>query len=158
MMRLPPETILAGVSSTLEHDVLPALSDRSARGLIFAALEVLANVKDLVEWKTDLRDEENASAADALAHAARALGDAGLAAMSSALTDARASALAEVDREASGRALDAALERALEIVDRERARPGVEAAAAALRTHLVNQTLRDVMRVQRPLLNRISQG
>jgi hypothetical protein len=135
MMRLPPETILAGVSSTLEHDVLPALSDRSARGLIFAALEVLANVKDLVEWKTALRDEENASAARLLA--ARALACRSRRDM---LTQRRrAIALAEADRGASGRALTR------ESSVRSRSSIATCAAGgrdfrAALRTHLVNQT------------------
>lgn len=158
MMRLPPQALLAGVSATLEHDVLPAISDRAARGLVFAAIEVLANVKDLVEWKAALRDEEISSAGDALAAAARALADAGLVSVATDLERARAAACAQGDREARGRALDAALEQALVIVDAERARPGIDAASAAIRAHLVNQTVRGVMRVQRPLLNRISQG
>ena len=45
MLRLPPARLLAGVAATLEHDVLPALEDRAVRGLVFAALEVLATVK-----------------------------------------------------------------------------------------------------------------
>jgi hypothetical protein len=158
MTRLAPEALLAGVSATLEHDILPALTDRAARGLVFAALEVLANVKDLVEWKASVREEELSGAAAALAAAARVLADAGLADAAAELDAAGAAAQELPEREARGRALDAALERALVIVDSERTRPGVEAAAAAIRAHLVNQTVRDVMRAQRPLLDRISQG
>jgi len=55
-MRLPPATLLAGVARTLEEDVLPAVGDRAARGLVFTAIEVLANVQDLVEWRADVRD------------------------------------------------------------------------------------------------------
>src|SRR6266404_1855257 len=62
-MRLPPAAILAGVARTLEDDVLPAVADRAARGLVFTALELLANVQHLVEWRADVREEELAGAA-----------------------------------------------------------------------------------------------
>ena len=54
-MRLPPAVILAGVARTLEEDVLPAVASRAARGLVFTALELLANVQDLVEWRAAVR-------------------------------------------------------------------------------------------------------
>ncbi len=157
-MRLPPAVVLAGVARTLEEDVLPAVGDRAARGLVFAALEVLANVQDLVEWRVDVRDEELTAAAAALTEAAEGLEVSGLAAEAERLRAALAAAERLDDRAARGRALDVALEDALVGLDRVCAEPGVEAALASIRTHLVNQTIRDLMRTQRPLLNRISQG
>jgi hypothetical protein len=157
-MRLPPAVILAGVARTLEEDVLPAVASRAARGLVFTALEVLANVQDLVEWRADVREEELASAAAALAEAVEHLRAVGLVADAARVRDAAAAADGIVDRDARGRALDAALEDVFVVVDRESERPGIDAAHAAVRAHVVNQAVRDVMRAQRPLLNRISQG
>lgn len=157
-MRLPPAALLAGVARTLEDDVLPAVGDRAARGLVFAALEVLANVQDLVEWRSDVREEELAGAATALAAAADRLEESGLVADAAGARDALARAQGLDDRDARGLALDAALADVLVAVDRAHDVPGVEAAHAAVRAHLVNQALRDLMRTQRPLLNRISQG
>jgi hypothetical protein len=157
-MRLPPAVVLAGVARTLEEDVLPAVASRAARGLVFTALEMLANVQDLVEWRTDVREEELASAAAALGEAAAHLQRVGLVADAARVRDAVTAADRLVDREARGRALDAALEDVFIVADRERKRPGIEAAHAAVRAHVVNQAVRDVMRAQRPLLNRISQG
>jgi hypothetical protein len=157
-MRLPPATLLAGVARTLEEDILPAVGDRAARGLVFTAIEVLANVQDLVEWRADVRDEELAGASSALADFAARLEVLGLAAESARVRGMLAAAGAGTDREARGRALDAALVEALVVADGAHDRPGMAEALAPLRMHLVNQALRDVMRTQRPLLNRISQG
>ena len=150
--------ILAGVARTLEEDVLPAIGDRAARGLVFTALELLANVQDLVEWRAEVREEELASAATALGEAAARLDDVGLAADAARVRDAVAAVARDGDREARGRALDAALEDVLVVADREHARAGIDAVHAAVRVHLVNQIVRDLMRAQRPLLDRISQG
>jgi hypothetical protein len=150
--------LLAGVARTLEFDVLPAVADRAARGLVFAALEVLANVQDLVEWKADVRDEELASAAAAGNEAARLLEAMGLRDDAARLNAALTAAADISDREARLCALDAALDQALAAADAAHGRPGADAVLTAVRTHLVNQTMRDLMRTQRPLLNRISQG
>ena len=138
--------------------MLPAVGDRAARGRVFAAIEVLANVQDLVEWKADVREEELANAAVALTECACRLEAVGLGADATRLREAVAAAERIVDREARGRALDAALVDAVVICDAARSRPGIEDAVGAVRTHLVNEALRAVMRVQRPLLDRISQG
>ena len=157
-MRLPPALVLAGVARTLEEDVLPAVGDRAARGLVFTAIEILANVQDVVEWRTDLREEELTGAATALAETAGRLEAMGLAAESARLRSALAAAEAMSARDERGRALDAALADALVAADGAHERPGLENALAPVRAHLVNQTIRDLMRTQRPLLNRISQG
>jgi hypothetical protein len=115
-------------------------------------------VQDLVEWRADVRDEELAGASSALADFAARLEVLGLAAESARVRGALAAADAGADRETRGRALDAALVEALVVADGAHDRPGVAEALAPLRMHLVNQALRDVMRTQRPLLNRISQG
>ncbi|HEY2385979.1 MAG TPA: hypothetical protein VGK30_03380 [Candidatus Binatia bacterium] len=157
-MRLPPATVLAGVARTLEEDVLPAVGDRAARGLVFTAIEVLANVQDLVEWRADVRDEELSGASAALADFAGRLEALGLHAESARVRAGLLAAKGETEREARGRALDGALVDALIVADGAHDSPGMVEAVAPLRRHLVNQALRDVMRTQRPLLNRISQG
>jgi len=157
MLRLPPARLLAGVAATLEHDVLPALADRAVRGLVFAAIEVLANVQDLVEWKGEVRDEELAGATDALASAADALGASGRAAPAGRLRAALAAAGA-AEREVRALALEGALEQALIAIDAEDASDALAPATAAIRAHLVNQSLRDLLRLQRPLLDRVSRG
>ncbi len=157
-MRLPPAVILAGIARTLEEDVLPAVESRAARGLVFTTLEMLANVQDLVEWRADVREEELGSAAAALAESAAQLDAIGLAADAARVRAAVGAAAQLADREARGRALDATLEKVLVIADREHGRAGIAAVHDPVRAHLVNQTVRDLMRLQRPLLNRISQG
>jgi hypothetical protein len=149
---------LAGVAATLEHDVLPALEDRAVRGLVFAAIEVLANVQDLVAWKGEVRDEELASATDALARAADALDASGRAALAGRLRAALAAAHGATEREARALALEGALEQALIAIDAEDAPDALAPATAAIRAHLVNQSLRDLLRLQRPLLDRVSRG
>jgi hypothetical protein len=150
--------VLAGVARTLEEDVLPAVADRAARGLVFTAIEVLANVQDLVEWRADIREEELSGASSAIADFAARLEALGLHAESARVRAGLLVAEAEAEREARGRALDAALVEALVVADGAHDRPGMGDAIAPLRMHIVNQALRDVMRTQRPLLNRISQG
>jgi hypothetical protein len=157
-VRLPPALLLAGVARTLEDDVLPALADRAVRGRVYAALEVLANVQDLVEWKAEVREEELASAAAALAECARRLDAIGRGAEATRLRDAVAAAARLGDREARGHALEVALVEALRVGDDARDQPGIVDALTAVRAHLVNQALRDLLRTQRPLLDRISQG
>lgn len=158
-MRLPPAMVLAGVAHTLEHDVLQRVGDRAARGLVFAAIEVLANVQDLVEWRGDVRDEELGAAAAALGDTARRLEAIGLRVEAQRIAAALAAADALADRDAKNTALDAALAATLVAGDRARATGAdTDAALAPIRAHLVNQALRDLMRTQRPLLNRISQG
>ncbi len=158
-MRLPPATLLAGVARTLEDDVLPAVGDRSVRGLVFAAIEVLANVQDLVAWRPEVRDEELASAAAALTDVAARFEALGLRDAADEIRRACSAADAIADVEERGAALDAALGRALVLSDEARGSAGdADAALAPVRTHLVNQALRDLFRIQRPLLNRISQG
>jgi len=157
-MRLAPAMVLAGVARTLEEDVLPAVADRAARGLVFTAIEVLANVQDLVEWRADIREEELSCASAALADFAARLEGLGLHAESARVRAGLLTAEAEAERETRGRALDAALVDALVVADAAHDRPGMDDAIVPLRMHIVNQALRDVMRTQRPLLNRISQG
>ena len=69
-MRLPLETLLEAESRTLTQSVLPDLSTRYARGQLFAVVDVIRNLRDRIEMRTDLLAEEASSAADALARAA----------------------------------------------------------------------------------------
>jgi hypothetical protein len=153
--RLPVETLLDGVVHTLTTAVLPGVTSRFARGQLYAAVDVLRNLRDRVEVKASLLDAEAASAAEALTAVIAALRDGGAAGPAAVLAEAVASA-----PHAPGErvvALRAALVLALEAVDA--APPSVaERARAALAAHLAAQAIRDLAVLKPSLLGEISRG
>jgi hypothetical protein len=152
-MRLPLETLIDGLVETLVQSVLPDLSGRFARGQLYAVVDVLRNLRDRVELRTDLLGEETRSAEDALAQAAAALGDTPAAAR---LTAAVSAAPTGPPAERAA-ALRAALVLAFDVLD---ALPDEHAAPArsALAQHLTAQAMRDVMVLKPSMLAEISKG
>ncbi len=65
-MRIPVERLIDGVVQTLTDAVLPDVATPFARGQLYAAVDVLRNLRDRVEPRADLAEEESASAAAAL--------------------------------------------------------------------------------------------
>lgn len=52
------ERLFDGVASSLREDVAPAVDDPYAKAQVAAAIELLANLAERVEWRSDLlRDE-----------------------------------------------------------------------------------------------------
>jgi hypothetical protein len=134
-MRIPLETLIDGILHTLEHEVLPHVETAFARGQLYAALDLLANLRDRIEERCTL----HAADADAAVEALRALGAGDAIARAPAEPPAaRAAALrqAVVEAMASGA-------------------PGVE---EALRGYLVGQVVRDVLPLKRSRLGDIAKG
>jgi hypothetical protein len=152
-VRIPLETLIDGVVETLTGSVLPDVSTRFARGQLFAVVDVLRNLRDRVELRAGLLAEEAASAEDALARAAGALGD------TPAAADLRAAASGVPAGPPAARAgaLRAAVAAAFDTLDSlpaELAAP----ARAALAGHLAAQAMRDVALLKPSLLAEISKG
>lgn len=169
-MRIPVERLIDGVVETLVGAVLPDLRTPFARGQLYAAVDVLRNLRDRVEERAALRDAEATSAEAALRRTlevlcTRARGAAGIGDLRDETRDADASVVVEEAlREAEGAppderlpALRRALVAALAAVD---ALPTDEAAAARapLAAHLAAQAMRDVAVLKMSLLSEISRG
>jgi hypothetical protein len=156
-MRIPVEKLIDGVMQALREDVLPEVASARARGRLWAALDVLNNLRDRVEEKRWLLEEEAQSARDALDACERALREARREGDADAVSRAAVAAFVP-DRDLQERA--AALRDAVAQALRRLADGGDEVAQAriALETHLSSQALRDVMVLKPSLLAEISKG
>lgn len=74
-MRIAVERLIDGVVQTLTEAVLPDVGSSFARGQLYAAIDVLRNLRDRVEPRADQAEEESASAVAALERAIAALAD-----------------------------------------------------------------------------------
>lgn len=154
-MLIPIEKLVDGVLRTLEHEVLPGVSTRFARGQLYAVLDVLNNLRDRVEEKAALHGADADAAGAALADAAAKLHEAG----AGEGADAAEQALrAAPEAPAAERA--AALRRAVTAALGAVAALGAAGAPAheALRGYLVSQAIRDVLPLKRSRLGEISKG
>jgi hypothetical protein len=151
MTLLGADALIDGVVRTLIESVLPDVTTRFARGQLYAAVDVLRNLRDRVEVRADLAAAEADSAAAALSRVVAELGDdAGR--VAEALGAAPAGPPAE-----RAAALRAAVATALDVLD---ALPSGSAAAAraAVSEHLAAQVMRDLMVLKPSLLTEISKG
>jgi hypothetical protein len=155
-LRVSPKALLDGVVRALQEQVLPHVDSRTARGQLWAAIDVLRNLAGRVEISTAAFEEEARSAEGALgalAREAHATGagplaaaiDAALATAPPAPAPARVAALREILRDAFAR-LDT-----LPAAQADALRP-------LLGGHLAAQAVRDVLRLQGSLLEEISRG
>ena len=152
-MLVPIEVLIDGVVRTLIESVLPDVGGRFARGQLYAAVDVLRNLRDRVDAKVALDEAEASSAAVALERAIASLPpDAAGAPLRVALDAAPAAPPAE--RAAALRAL---LVVALEGFDTLPADVAASARTAVLE-HLAAQAVRDVMVLKPSLLTEISKG
>jgi hypothetical protein len=170
--RIPVERLIDGVVQTLVDAVLPAIDAPFARGQLYAAVDVLRNLRDRVEPRADLAAAESDSAAAALAeaiaslrdahatasprdaHATASLGDAAAAAAAIAAALARAPAAPPLARVA---ALRAGLVGALDAVA-GLPEPVAGHARAPIMRHLGAQAMRDVAVLKPSMLGEISRG
>jgi hypothetical protein len=150
---LAVEEIVDGIVRTLRDTVLPEVPSRFARGQLYAAIDLLRNLRDRVEVKSELLAAEARGLDAVLARLRTALRAGGL-------TDPVERMLATVPAEpppARVAGLRAAVVAALEQLDRlpdDVAAP----ARAALAEHLAGQALRDVMLLKPSLLAEIAGG
>ena len=150
-MWISADVLIDGVVKTLMEVVAPEVKTRYARGQLWAAIDVLRNLRDRVEESSAAQATEAESAEAALREAAAALGARG---------DDVAAALAAVPAAPVGArlaALRAALVTTLATLD---ALPpdAAPSARAAVGGHLAMQALRDVAALKPSLLGEISRG
>jgi len=153
---IPPERLIDGCVETLRDEVLPNLEARTARGQLYAVMDVLQNLRDRVDPKVAALEAEATSAWTALERIAVALREDGDAAAAGAVEEALAAASsgAPSDRAAGLRqALVAAIDALYSLPS------GVpETARRALGDHLGPQAVRDIAPLKPSLLNEISKG
>jgi hypothetical protein len=151
-MLVPIEMLIDGVVRTLTEHVLPDVEGRFARGQLYAAVDVLRNLRDRVETRIALDEAEADSAAAALERVIAIVPPEAGRALAAARDAAPPAPAAE-----RAPALRAALVVALEAID---ALPEevATAARAAVLEHLAAQALRDVMVLKPSLLTEISKG
>jgi hypothetical protein len=150
--------LVDGCVHTLQERVLPELASRFARGQLYAVLDVLRNLRDLVEEKSSILVEEANAAAAAMSRAVAALGEGGEAARAAAAEIEAAAAAAPVApplarRTALNQVFVLALERTDALDDAV-----AQAARSALGGHLAAQAVRDVMLLKPSMLEEISRG
>ncbi|MCC6763657.1 MAG: hypothetical protein IT293_03260 [Deltaproteobacteria bacterium] len=154
-MRIAAEQLIDGVVQTLIDAVLPDVASPFARGQLYAAVDVLRNLRDRVEPRADQAEEESASAVAALDRALAALADA-----APALADRLRAALAAAPaapppaRVAAVRAVLADALEAIATLPADVAR----AARRPLAEHLGAQVMRDVAPLKPSMLGEISRG
>jgi hypothetical protein len=158
-MYVPVEQLIDGVVLALREEVLPAVTSARARGRLWAALDVLNNLRDRVEPKAWLLAAEAESAAEALEACAAALrraehpADADAVASDLAAAPTLAGGAGIGERATALRVLVARALRRLDVLGDE-----ASSARAPLESHLASQALRDVMMVKPSLLTEISKG
>ena len=150
-LRVSPQALVAGVVRALQEQVLPAVASRTARGQLWAAIDVLRNLAARIEPARAPFEEEARSAEAALralaAQAAEPLA-AEIASRLGALPaepGPRVAALRGVLRDVFER---------LDALDPARA----DALRPLLGGHLAAQVIRDLSRFQGSLLDEISKG
>ncbi len=155
-MRVAPQTLLEGVVRTLHEQVIPHVESRTARGQLWAAIDVLRNLAGRVEATIAPQEEETRSAGAALATLSARLRDAGDDAFAVAIERRLAEAPASPVR-ARVAALRHALAEAfadLYALPAERA----DTLRPILGGHLAAQAIRDLAALQPSLLEEISRG
>jgi len=152
MTLLSPELLVDGVVRTLLESVLPDVTTRFARGQLYAAVDVLRNLRDRLDPKAELLDAESTSAVAALERVAAALPADPRARVLASLAAAPAAPPAE-----RAAALRATLTLALGLIDA--LPPDVaERARAPILEHLAAQSFRDLAALKPSLLTEISKG
>lgn len=161
-MRTTVERLLDGVVQTLTEAVLPDVATPFARGQLYAAVDVLRNLRDRVEPRADLADAESDSAVAALQRTIAALAAAPLDALAAApavesgIRSALAAAPAAppLARNVALRAVLVDALTAIAALPEETARP----ARAPIAEHLGAQAMRDVAVLKPSMLGEISRG
>lgn len=151
-MLVPIETMIDGVVRTLTERVLPDVPTRFARGQLYAVIDVLRNLRDRVEPRASLFEDESTSIAAALARVAPLLS-----AASKRTLDAAVAEVPPAPAAARLAALRSALLMALDALD-DLAPADAAEARAAIAEHLVAQTMRDLAVLKPSLVGEISKG
>ena len=151
-MLVPIETMIDGLVRTLTERVLPDVPTRFARGQLYAVIDVLRNLRDRVEPRASLFEEESASIAAALARVIPLLSGSARTALEAAVADVPPDPPA-----ARLGALRAALVSALDAVG-DLPADAAGPARAAITEHLAAQTMRDLAVLKPSMVGEISKG
>jgi len=158
-MLIPIDRLIDGLVQTLTEAVLPDVRTPFARGQVYAAIDVLRNLRDRIEEKVASLEAEAGSAQAALDQAAASLrtGGAGVADTVAAQIEAARAAAPRTPAGARRASLRQALIEAMTALD---TLPSEIAAAAraAISGHLASQAMRDVADLKPSLLSEISRG
>ena len=155
-MRIAPQTLIEGVVRTLHEQVIPHVESGTARGQLWAAIDVLRNLGGRIEAAIAPQQEESRSATAALTTLAARLRDAGEDLLAAEIERQIADAPA-VPVAAQVEALRATLGFAfaqLDTLAAERA----DALRPILGGHLAAQGVRGLAALQPSLLEEISRG
>ena len=155
-MRVSPQILIDGVARTLHEQVLPHVASRSARGQLWAVIDVLRNLSGRVEPVVAALEVESDSASGALGTLAARLRDAGHEALATA-TEARVAAAPAAPASARNDALRAALVAAFADLDALPA-DAADSLRPILGGHLAAQAVRGLANLQPSLLDEISRG
>jgi hypothetical protein len=154
-MWIPVERLIDGVVETLTDAVLPDLATPFARGQLYAAVDVLKNLRDRVEPRADLAAAEADSALAALERCPAALPSASRAlAERLTATFGTASTMPPAARATELRALLVETLTALAALPDDEAR----GARAPLLEHVGAQAMREVAVLKPSMLSEISRG
>ena len=66
-MRIPLERLIDGVVRALTEHVMPQVPDRFARGQLWSVVDILNNLRERIDWKAALLEDETRSAVGVLA-------------------------------------------------------------------------------------------
>lgn len=155
-MRIAPQTLIEGVVRTLHEQVIPHVESGTARGQLWAAIDVLRNLAGRVEAAIAPQEEEARSAMASLTALAARLRDAGDA-RDAAEIERRLAEAPAVPMRARVDALRETVSAAfaqLDTLPAERA----DALRPILGGHLAAQAVRDLAALQPSLLEEISRG
>jgi GGDEF domain-containing protein len=155
-VRIPPQILLDGVARALHEQVLPHVDARTARGQLWAAIDVLRNLAGRVEPAAGPLEAEARSLADAFAAIAARLREGGAAALAERVAAAVAAAPAGPPA-ARAEALRAELVALFEPLA-ALGPPLADATRALAGAHLAAQAVRDLAALQGSLLEEISRG
>ena len=152
-MRIPLDRLIDGMVQALTTHVLPSVSDRFARGQVWSVVDLLNNLRERIDWKAALLDDETRSAEAVLAEITTRLRDAGHDNLVASLPIVPADGPATERVSAARAALVAVLERLGDL-------PAsiADPARAAIGTHLAMNAMRDLQTFKLSLLNEISKG
>ena len=156
-MLIPIDRLIDGVVQTLTEAVLPDVRTPFARGQVYAAIDVLRNLRDRIEEKVAFLEAEIGSAQEALDQAVANLRAGGAGDAVAAQIAAARAAAPQTPASARRASLRQTLIEAMTALD---TLPGETAAAAraAIATHLASQAMRDVADLKPSLLSEISRG
>ena len=155
-LRVEPKALIDGVVRALHEQVLPHVDSRTARGQLWAAIDVLRNLAARIEPAAAGFEEEARSAESALASLALRARESDVAALAAEI-DARLAAAPKAPVAERVVALRALLRDVFERLDALPPERG-DALRPLLGGHLAAQAVRELSRLQGSLLEEISRG